>query len=1258
MITKLRLVLPITILFFWFCSHGQSVYWQQEAPEEALLSSDLQRLDANNLKFYRLDEEKIAKQLGTLTYARENKAIIYLPDNTGKIIPFEVQETPVFSPELSLKYPTIRSFSGISMQNRQDRVRFSFSHKGLEVMLIQEENNKKVFLEKTKQGQNSYVAYSRGSEDLNTEAFICSTKMMLEKSEPNQALKLVDDQKLRTFRIAVSATGEYTQFHGGTVVDALSAINATLTRVNEVFVTNLAISLELVATTDLVIYTDPATDPYQGNLNTEVQNTLTTIIGELNYDVGHLFHEDTNNGNAGFIGAVCKDNQKGSAFSSALNPQGDIYDLDYVAHELGHQFGANHTWSFESEGTGVQVEPASGSTIMGYAGIVSGQNVQANGDDYFHYISIFQITEYIATTSCGVETILSNAAPVIVPTGNYTIPKSTAFVLTADASDPDVGDVLTYSWEQIDNGVVTTTTFGPQNPSGANFRSLTPTISPERYFPRMSRVAQGLLTQVNPAINSAWETVSDIERDLNFAVTVRDNAIEGGQITSDEVNIRVSSSAGPFVVTSQDAAETYSAGTVQTVTWDVANTDIGPINSQFVDIFISKDGGLTYPTRLVEKVPNDGSHEVLLPGTATLNGRFMVKAYENIFFAVNTTDFIIEESSIVLNFEDLEYEICQPFDKIIPFIYETYGGFNEVVTFSTSGVPPGLGIAFVPGTATANKTPVDLTISNTTAVAEGTYPILITASGTTFTKEVQIDLIVYDTIYPDVTLTAPTDAEAGVTLKPALTWETPANNISYKVEIATDIDFTATVESATVIFKRYVPVNLLPETTYYWRVKPGSNCGEGTFGLPFSFTTLPVNCKLKSAKDLPISISSSGTPTVSAKIFVVDDLPITDLNVTLNLEHTFLSDLIITVISPSGTQVILTSNSCAQFSNIDAVFDDAAPAFVCNGDPGISGTIKPLGSLASFNGESSFGEWTLLVEDTATADGGKINGVTLEICVEGVFRPDADDDNVFDDGDDLCLGTPPDTEVNADGCPVYRFTPTNFIVGIESESCRDNNDGILDIETVESLNYAITVVGNGVNELATFTDTYQLAGLASGTYDVCISGNDGVNIFEEFCFEVVVTEPDPLQASLVINQLSNEATLLLEGSILYNIEVNGSLIQTTTSEYVLTLKNGLNIVKVTGSLACQGTFEETVFIGSEPVLYPNPFVDKINALMGAVDSEIEVRIYAPTGRLLRSKQLRVKDGMVEIDFDGLASGWYIITIKAENLNATYKVIKK
>src|SRR5690606_25468365 len=207
------------------------------------------------------------------------------------------------------------------------------------------------------------------------------------------------------------------------------------------------------------------------------------------------------------------------------------FDIDFVSHELGHQFGANHTWSFESEGTLVQAEPGSGSTIMGYAGISGNQNVTLHGEDYFHYYSIFQILEYIGTTGCGQSIPIVNTPPQITPLAGYTIPKSTAFILTGNATDVDMDNILTYNWEQINNGVVTQNSFGPTNVSGANFRSLRPTITPSRYFPRLSSIVTGNLTQTNPNTNNTWETVSDVARELDFALTVRDNGLGGGQVT-------------------------------------------------------------------------------------------------------------------------------------------------------------------------------------------------------------------------------------------------------------------------------------------------------------------------------------------------------------------------------------------------------------------------------------------------------------------------------------------------------------------------------------------------------------------------------------------------------------------------------------------------------------------------------------------------------------------------------------------------------
>ncbi len=1207
---------------------------------------------------FSLRETEFYRELPTKKQGAPSK-IVYFPNEKGNLEGFKVVEKSIMSPELAAKYPQIKSFVGQGLTHPEDRIRFSVSHKGVQSMIVHGDSDRTTFMQKVSSDRNDYVVYSNEMNAASKAEFICNTAAILEKNGSGITQKLVDDQQLRKYRLAISATGEYTVYHGGTTTDALAAINATITRVNEVMETDLGVTLELIANNDLVIYTDAATDPYNGNLNNQVQNTLTTNIGEANYDVGHLFHKDSNSGNAGFIGAVCQDNKKGSGYSSAVNPEGDLFDLDFVAHELGHQFGANHTWSFESEGTGVQAEPGSGSTIMGYAGIAEANNVASNGDDYYHYYSIFQIIEYLKTTSCGEIIPLTNATPVIAPIGDYVIPKSTAFVLTGSASDADVADVLTYTWEQIDDGVVTNVTFGPTNPSGANFRSLKPTTDPKRYFPKLSRVIQGNLTQVNPTINSAWETVSDVAREMNFALTVRDNAVGGGQVNAELVKVEVVNSAGPFILTSQASNEVYDAGSVQDITWDVANTNTAPVNANTVDILLSTNGGLTFPIVLASDVPNDGLHPILLPGNATASARIMVKAHDNIFFAVNSSNFTIQASPIVLEFGQLEFETCQPLDWVIPFTYKTYLGFNEEVTFSTSGVPGVLNTNFSPSTATANNTSVSLTLSNTGSLPEGSYPIDVIASSAGGTSsQVRLLLKVYDATFPDVTLTSPSDGLVGVSLAPQLTWQNDDAYESYDVEVATDASFVDIVDSRTVIFNSYIPAALVQDTTYYWRVKPRNSCGEGAFGPAFSFTTKQINCQSFEANDLPLAITSVGTPVVTSKISFFEDLPVADVNINLDISHTYLEDLVISLISPAGTKVVLTSSSCGSLRNINATFDDDGSPFTCMNNPAISGVVRPLGSLSSFNGESLFGEWTLEIRDNAPSDGGSLNAFSLDICVEGAFRPDADEDGVFDDGDDLCLGTPKGLEVDVNGCAIYRLPKDNFLVEIQSESCRNNNDGAINITAEQTLDYAITIVGNGINEADNFTTTYGLATLPAGKFQVCIIGASETVTYEEYCFEVVVAEPEPLSVFSKISTDGKQVMLDLEGSELYSIELNGVVQQTSKSEVTLDLKNGTNILKVYTNIPCQGVYEEELFVAANAVLYPNPVVDRATLFFGAVTERATVRIYSLDGTLVQAVDQVVSGRQMQMDLSGLASGIYILTYDTSKSKGTYKVIKK
>jgi len=1081
MIAKLRLVFAISIFFMGFYAIAQTAYWEPLNVANARISTSLPNMDVNASGFYMLNEVGFKKELENLTVQDKNEATLFFPSEQGKLVPYTVHEIQIMAPELAAKFPGIRSYAGYAKNQKEERIRFSVSHQGIQSMMIHTNASKTSFMQPVSKDNKIYALYHR--MDTATSNFICNTQAEVVKNTAVLSTRLIDDQILRKYRLAVSATGEYTQYHGGTIADALAAINATVTRVNEVFERDLGVSLELVANNDQVIFTNPSIDPYTGNLNAQAQNTLSTIIGEANYDVGHVFNQDQDNGNAGFIGSVCVDNRKGSAFSSGLIPEGDKFDLDFVAHELGHQFGANHTWSFESEGTLVQAEPGSGTTIMGYAGIAGVDNIALQGDDYFHHNSILQIAAYIENTSCAMEMPLTNVTPEIIAIADYTIPIGTPFVLEGNATDTDAADVLTYAWEQIDNGVVNAANFGPDNPGGANFRSQLPSTNGARFFPKLSSIIAGDITQSNPTLDTAWETLSTVQREMNFALTVRDNAFGGGQVVSDQVKIQVVVDAGPFVVTSQSGNENYAAGSVQEIRWNVAETNNLPINAEEVSIFLSIDGGLSFPINLASNVLNDGVHEVLFPNFTTNTARIMVKAQDNIFFAVNRSNFSIVPEPIVLDFEALTYEICMPDNLEIPFNYISGPDFNEEVAFTVMDLPAGLNASFSPNTAISN-TSVTLTISNTTGVAAGSYPITIMASSTNGSKEVPITLNLLNNSFSEVALNTPLNGALDTAIAPLLEWESNVLYTSYDVEVATDSNFTTIVLSDMVLFNFYLPTGLQEGTTYFWRVRPKNNCGEGNFNTAYSFTTVELSCRNRLATDLPQEISTLGTPMVVSKINFADDLPIADVNVNLDIDHSFVSDLTVRLIAPSGTTVVLVSNSCGSNQNINATFDDDGNSFSCGSDPAIMGTVRPLGSLASFQGESLLGEWTLEVQDNAAADGGNINAFSLDICVEGELRPDADADGVFDDGPDLCLGTPVGTAVDADGCPLIEFPEDNFLITTTSVPCPDVSSGGIAISAATLLNYTATVQGNGLLLEADFVDTVSFENLTLGTYEV------------------------------------------------------------------------------------------------------------------------------------------------------------------------------
>ncbi|MGA9638707.1 reprolysin-like metallopeptidase [Flavobacterium sp.] len=586
--------------------------------------------------------------------AKSVSAQISIPNRDGKLELFSVSESSNFESELQSKYPDIRAYEGMGITDKKARLSFSVSPKGIQTIVLRADNETE-FIESYPDDKSLYVLFSSNERAKGTLPLICKTDDIAVNNDLlKKTAKISSNNKVfKTLRLALSCTGEYARYFGGenaTVADALEGMNATMTRVNAIFNRDLAIKLNLIASNDLIIYTNPSTDPYSDsstleNWSLELQNTVTTIIGNSGYDIGHVFGASGGGGNAGCIGCVCVNPSgsdpygKGSAYTSPGNgkPEGEAFDIDYVIHEMGHQLGANHTFSYSIEGTGVNVEPGSGSTIMGYAGVSDGYDIQVKSDDYFAYASILQIQNNLNTKTCPVSTVITNTPPTIDAGQNYTIPKGTAFILKGTGSDSD-GDVVTYCWEQNDSATssdkenslaISTKSNGPL------FRSIKPGSSAIRYMPSYKNVLANRLT-------SSWESVSTVARTLHFVLTGRDNASMGtAQTNSDEKVITVSGNIGPFSITSLNTDDLYWAqGSDQTITWSVNNSN-SLAGASNVNIKLSYDNGLTFPVNLALNTPNDGSETIIVPNVKENNCRVLIEPVDNIFYAVNSKAFSI-----------------------------------------------------------------------------------------------------------------------------------------------------------------------------------------------------------------------------------------------------------------------------------------------------------------------------------------------------------------------------------------------------------------------------------------------------------------------------------------------------------------------------------------------------------------------------------------------------------------------------------------
>lgn len=586
--------------------------------------------------------------------ARSGGLSLAIPFPDGTLKNFTMVESPIMEEGLAERYPDIKTYSGNGIEDKYLFVRVSITPLGFHAMVIAPGNH--VFVDPySKNNLTQCVVYYKKDFVKNAPPLTCNFDLVKENEERRNEIEQARlnnpttlnrsiGTALRTYRLALAANGEYTAYHGGTVAGALAAMVVSMNRVNGVYESELDIHMNLIANTDTLIFTNSTTDPYDnsdpGQMLGANKTTCNARIGSANYDIGHVF--STGSGGVAYLACVCG-SDKAQGTTGISDPVGDPFDIDYVAHEMGHQFGGNHTFNSVTgscngnRAASAAYEPGSGVTIMAYAGICGTDNLANHSIANFHtksFDEIINFSQLSGGNTCAVITPTGNNAPVINQGLTYTIPYSTPFWLDGGATDPD-GDSLTYSWEQFDLGPA-----GSWNaPTGGAplFRSYEPSLTAKRYFPKLANVLANTDTK--------GEKKPSYARVLHFRLTARDNKPGGAGVTYTDTTyaVNVIQTTAPFAITYPNVTGiSWAVGSTQTITWNVGGTDVAPINTPNVNIYLSVDSGKTYPITIASNVPNNGAYTWTVTNNQVINGaRVWVEGAGNIFFDINDKNFSI-----------------------------------------------------------------------------------------------------------------------------------------------------------------------------------------------------------------------------------------------------------------------------------------------------------------------------------------------------------------------------------------------------------------------------------------------------------------------------------------------------------------------------------------------------------------------------------------------------------------------------------------
>lgn len=1002
-------------LIFVGSTYSQSpVVWNNTSSSSlenhVLLTEDSRYFELDLSQLYALTEKA---PMEFTSAGRNSQTIINLPLPNGASQSFVLVESPVMHPKLAAKYPNLKSYSGHGVNGESGRVFLSISPYGM-IASIQNEAGLS-FIDYLEDGSGLHQTYYFNQMDHAAYKSLappmaCGYDPALSEEHNhdidfNQVASnrsaTSEQTEIKLYEMALACTGEYGQAKGGTTEAVMATFVQAMSLLNSVVQPEESLKFELIENNDILINLDPSTDFFNnanqgGALLQQNQNYLNQLIGNNNFDIGHIFTMACTDVGGVVSGTACNSPNKGRGVTCHYtNIVNIVYNV--MAHEVDHQFSAGHTWAncpgIEGQlASGSAYEPGSGSTIMSYLGSCGQENITLGfnqNNTYYHVKTLEQVLQF-STQSTGAT------CPDVIPVNNlkpevthnhgedFYIPKSTAFELEAVASDAD-GDDLTYCWEQYDLGPVTSINEAQQEDVTVPlFMSRAPTDKPLRSFPALNLI---LTNQSN-----SGERLPTVGREMNFKCTVRDNHPEAGGWNSTQVTFNVAQNSGPFAVLFPSSpGDQLEGGQQVTIEWNVANSDQAPVNCQSVDIYLSTNSGNNFDILLAESVPNTGSYTTFLPEVTTFAGRIKIKGSDNIFFDISNSNITVTQPTdpyYGFNITSGVYQFaCLPEELNYSFDFNGYNGFDGAVDLSfVNDIPDGMNLAWETQTITQGES-TDLNITFDPDYNNGYTELIMQGivGLDTFYQSIFVDTENAD--FSALELVEPANQLTQMPLATTYSWSDLPNAVDYDIQVATNPNFAPEFiidEVSNTTETTYVSDEPLNKgTVYFWRVRANADrCGKGDWKGPFYYQTFTEICDQFTPIGLPKNISQqlAAGASVSSELAAVSNAVITDLNISnVDISHDKLDDIQISVKSPAGTEVLLHDATCI-LTSMKLSFDDESLAPI----PCPANTfelVKPVGNLSDFDGETLLGTWELIVTVIDEEGiGGKITNWNLESC--------------------------------------------------------------------------------------------------------------------------------------------------------------------------------------------------------------------------------------------------------------------------------------